>query len=293
VNLSLGGPDTPGADPLERAVDTLSAQSGALFVVAAGNEGERGQQTIASPGSADAALTVGAVDDRDAVAAFSSRGPRVGDHALKPDVTAPGVDITAAAATATGAGPYLAMTGTSMATPHVAGAAALLAQRHPGWTGRRLKAALMNTARPSAGETPFTQGAGRVDVARAVSQQVTASTGSVSGRLRWPRRTPVTRTVTYANTGSRPVTLSLRTSGSRLGGGSAPKGMFTVGRTRVTVPAKGTVRVPVRIAAGRRAATGTYSGVLTARGRNVTVRTAMAAEVSAPQARRAPAWAVA
>jgi subtilisin family serine protease len=96
VNISLGAPDTPEVDPVEQAVQDLTAQYGALFVIAAGNSGA--DRSIDSPGSADAALAVGAVDRTDTLASFSSRGPRVGDAALKPDITAPGVDITAAAA---------------------------------------------------------------------------------------------------------------------------------------------------------------------------------------------------
>ncbi|CAM5716731.1 Subtilisin family serine protease OS=Streptomyces albaduncus OX=68172 GN=FHS32_001060 PE=3 SV=1 [Streptomyces griseoloalbus] len=95
VNMSLGGMDTPETDPLEAAVDKLSAEKGILFAIAAGNEGP---QSIGSPGSADSALTVGAVDDQDKLADFSSTGPRLGDGAVKPDLTAPGVDITAASA---------------------------------------------------------------------------------------------------------------------------------------------------------------------------------------------------
>ena len=97
VNLSLSGGDSPGLDPLEAAINKLSADKGVLFAVAAGNEGEFGAETVGSPGSAEAALTVGAVDDADSLADFSSRGPRVGDGGIKPDVTAPCVDITAAA----------------------------------------------------------------------------------------------------------------------------------------------------------------------------------------------------
>ncbi|GAB3877487.1 hypothetical protein GCM10029964_026670 [Kibdelosporangium lantanae] len=95
VNLSLGAPDEPGIDPLEEAVNELS-KTGTLFVIAAGNSG--GDETVGSPGSADAALTVGAVDRQDNLAPFSSRGPRTGDGAIKPDITAPGVGIVAAKA---------------------------------------------------------------------------------------------------------------------------------------------------------------------------------------------------
>ncbi|HLL35643.1 MAG TPA: S8 family serine peptidase, partial [Streptomyces sp.] len=95
INMSLGGPDSPEIDPLEAAVNKLSAEKGVLFAIAAGNAGP---ESVGSPGTADAALTVGAVDDKDELAGFSSTGPRLGDGAVKPDVTAPGVDITAASA---------------------------------------------------------------------------------------------------------------------------------------------------------------------------------------------------
>lgn len=89
VNMSLGS-DAPsdGSDPMSLALNELSESSDALFVVAAGNSGP-GTGTIGSPGAADAALTVGAVDRDDSLAPFSSRGPRAGDDGVKPDVTAP------------------------------------------------------------------------------------------------------------------------------------------------------------------------------------------------------------
>ncbi|GAB3987587.1 hypothetical protein GCM10029978_106970 [Actinoallomurus acanthiterrae] len=123
VSMSLGGQDFQGADPLEQAVDSLTASTGALFVVAAGNDGLRGDRMLSSPATADAALAVGAVDGSDDLAYFSSRGPRVGDYAVKPDITAPGVDIKAAIPVddAGGEEPYGEISGTSMATPHVAG----------------------------------------------------------------------------------------------------------------------------------------------------------------------------
>ena len=96
VNMSLGGGDTPEIDPLEQAVNELTAQYGTLFVIAAGNSGSPG--TVSSPSTAEAALSVGAVDRDDSLAFFSSKGPRVGDSGLKPEVTAPGVYCRSAAA---------------------------------------------------------------------------------------------------------------------------------------------------------------------------------------------------
>src|SRR5205814_1278310 len=76
--------------------------------------------TVGSPGSADDALTVGAVTKKEELADFSSRGPRIGDSAIKPDITAPGVDITAARGKDGVIGNpgdlYATISGTSMAT---------------------------------------------------------------------------------------------------------------------------------------------------------------------------------
>ncbi|MHC5903601.1 S8 family serine peptidase [Streptomyces sp. S6] len=242
VNMSLGGPDAPGTDPLEEAVGTLSAKYGTLFAVSAGNTGQ--DEAVESPASADAALAVGAVDARDALAEFSSRGPRVGDGAVKPDITAPGSAIVAARSKDSPLEPlddaprYAALSGTSMATPHVAGAAALLAQQHPDWTGARLKEALMGTARPNPALGLFAQGAGRVDVARAVGQGgVTVSPPSLSlGTASWPHDDdrPVTRTLTYRNDGPGDITLDLTTTASA--SGTSPAGSASAPGTFSTAP---------------------------------------------------------
>ncbi|MDG4806084.1 S8 family serine peptidase [Micromonospora sp. WMMD1120] len=251
VNMSLSGWDTPEIDPLEEAVQTLTAQTGALFVLAAGNDGTDG--SVGSPASADAGLAVGAVDRDDELAGFSSRGPRVGDDALKPDITAPGVDIVAARSANGVIGDpvgdrYVAISGTSMATPHVAGSAALLAQQHPGWPADRLKATLMAAAKPHPEQTAYQQGAGRVDVAHAITQQVSTDPVSVSfGRTLWPHTddAPITRTVTWHNDGSAPVTVELSVEGAGPGGKALPAGLFQLGADRLTVPAGGTAATTV------------------------------------------------
>src|SRR5690606_31746218 len=249
VNLSLGGFDTEELDPLEQAVENLTAQFGVLFVIAAGNDGS--DRSINSPGSADSALTVGAVDKSDELAGFSSRGPRI-DGALKPDLTAPGVQIVAANSSTGFLGqpgePYLTLDGTSMATPHVAGAAAILRQQHPDWSPARVKAALMGSAAPHPALSPYAQGAGRLDVARAIDQTVAADPPSVSFDLAvWPHEDddPQTATVTYCNDGPADVTLSLELSTIGPDGGPAPDGFFAVSDTSVTVPAGGTAQVSI------------------------------------------------
>lgn len=286
VNMSLGGGDTPEIDPLEAAVNKLSAEKGVLFAIAAGNEGP---QSIGSPGSADAALTVGAVDDKDKLADFSSTGPRVGDGALKPDVTAPGVDITAASAKGNdiakevGESPagYMSISGTSMATPHVAGAAAILKQQHPEWTYTELKGALTGSTKDGK-YTPFEQGSGRIQVDKAIKQTVIAEPVSLSfGVQQWPHTDdkPDTRQLTYRNLGTQDVTLKLTSTATGPKGKAAPAGFFTLGATTVTVPAGGKASVGLTVDTRLGGtADGAYSAYVVATGGGQTVRTAAAVQ---------------
>lgn len=267
VNLSLGGQDTAGDDPLELAIDRLSASHGTLFVVAAGNDGGYGAETVSSPASADAALAVGAVDDEDALASFSSRGPRVHDAALKPEIVAPGVEITAARSRFSDRGRrgerYVALSGTSMATPHVSGAAAILVQQHPDWTGAQLKAALVGSAKPLVDTGVYEQGAGRVDVGRAIGQTVSAEPATVSiGRMSWPHEDDesVKKTVTYRNAGAGPRQLSLALSV----GESVPDGMFQLSTPSLTVPAHGEATATITVNTALPAAEGAFGAHIVA-----------------------------
>ncbi|WP_405063432.1 S8 family serine peptidase [Kribbella sp. NBC_01505] len=272
INMSLGS-DWPsdGTDVLSQAVNRLTAETGTLFVLSAGNSGGK----LGSPASADAALTVGAVDHDEKLAEFSSRGPRWLDNAIKPDITAPGVDIVAAKAKDSylagqypNIGPdHLQLSGTSMASPHTAGAAAILAQQHPDWKAAELKAALMGTAKANPKLTVFEQGAGRVDVAAVVKSTVHASVGSISnGIVRWPHNDdkPINREVTYSNTGTAPVTLDLSTSVNGPDGKPAPAGMFTVSPASLTIPAGGKATATVTTNTAVPGVDGIYSGVVSA-----------------------------
>lgn len=116
----------------------------------------------------------------DVLADFSSRGPVTGTWQMKPDLVAPGVQIKS-----TIPGGYLALQGTSMASPHVAGAAALLKQLHPNWSMDDLKSVLVNTATPLYKNNntlyhSYEQGAGRLDIDKALEAETTLYPTSLS-----------------------------------------------------------------------------------------------------------------
>ncbi len=122
------------------------------------------------------------------VADFSSRGPVISTWMIKPDVSAPGVNIVSTVPTHDPSNPhgYGAKQGTSMASPHVAGAAALILQANPNWSVADVKAALMNTAEnvinPATGQAyPHnTQGAGSIKVVEAIQTKTLVTPGSHS-----------------------------------------------------------------------------------------------------------------
>ncbi|WP_162907154.1 S8 family peptidase [Allorhizocola rhizosphaerae] len=285
VSMSLGASFGTPADPMAEAVDRLTRQTGTLFVVAAGNSGP-GEDTINSPGTADLALTVGAVDGQDAVAGFSSRGPRQSRAGIKPDLMAPGVGVVSALAPGSLIakrepvvdGHYVALSGTSMATPHVSGAAALLVSQHPDWRAERLKGVLMGSATALDGASVHTQGTGRVDVARAVRQPVFVTPSSVDvGVALWPHGDdqPIDTTLTYHNDGDAPVTLDLS---PRMRGpaGDAPAGMFTVTPAELVVPARGTATARLTSDTRVEAPDGRYEGTVVATGGGTEMRVPVA-----------------
>ena len=148
INLSLGEAEIePGRDLVARALDGAAA-AGVIPVVAAGNDfGEFGNGSLTSPGSSERAITVAAESvSGPVIASFSGAGPTPLSLRMKPDVTAPGVSIVSSVPRRDGL--WTAFSGTSMAAPHVAGAAALLQQRHPTWTVAQVKSALVSTGNP-------------------------------------------------------------------------------------------------------------------------------------------------
>lgn len=198
VNLSVGAAVTESykTDPLtlaaKRAVD-----AGIVVVAAAGNFGtnKRGQLqygAITSPGNAPWVLTVGASSTEgtvtrvdDIIAPYSSRGPSAVDYLAKPDLAAPGTGVVSLADPSSlmyltkaafllkgtlllGNKPYLSLSGTSMATPVVAGSVALMLQANPKLTPNLVKAILQYTAQRYPNYNALTQGAGFINTKGAV-----------------------------------------------------------------------------------------------------------------------------
>ncbi|WP_144300535.1 S8 family peptidase [Stackebrandtia nassauensis] len=271
VNLSLGtGGGSDGRDPLSTAVNRLTLSTGTLFVVAAGNSGCA--PCVGAPGAATNALTVGAADASDAPATFSSRGPRLHDAAIKPEITAPGTDIVAARASGTAMGSpvdddHTSASGTSMATPHVVGSAALLAQAHPDWTWIDLKKALTSTAKDT-DAAAFAEGAGRVDVDRADTADLTGPTPIHFGR----QAGVGTKMFSYTNTTDAPVTVKLKLDLRTYTGKPAADGVATIKDTTLTVPANGSAQAQITVHPFR-ATPGVYAGTVTATAGDATVRT--------------------
>lgn len=279
ANLSLGGPDHGGPDPVKDAVTALTENHGVLVVAAAGNSGQR--EKVSSPASAKVALAVGAVDKSGEIAGFSSRGPGGESEYLKPEITAPGVNISAARSRhAEGSGDYVAHNGTSMAAPHVAGAAALLVRGHPSATPEELKAMLTSSAVPNERLGAHDQGSGRVDVARAARQTVTSGPGVEFGVQNWPHHddTPVSREITYRNPGPVPVVLNLSMTTLGPDGKPSPAGLFRLTTDSVTVPAGGSAAVSVTADTRIHAPDGVHSGRITATAADTRITTPFAVD---------------
>jgi len=171
INMSLGGGGNP-YDVQSVAVNN-AVELGVVCCIAAGNGSDYG--SIESPGTATLAITVGATNNSDAIAPFSSRGPSPSNDLIKPEVVAPGVAINSTVLDNS----FERNSGTSMATPHVAGVCALLKSLHPDWSPAQIKSAIMTTA-VSIGDDVMTQGSGRVDAYAAASTGIFATPAHLS-----------------------------------------------------------------------------------------------------------------
>jgi len=189
------------------------------------------------------------------LAEFSSAGPRSGDSAVRPNVTAPGVSVLSAAVGTGNLGDV--RSGTSMAAPHVAGVAALARQAHPGWSSQEIAASLVNTADPDkVGGYDPTRAGGLIDPVEAVGSSVVAygdssdvngvtvrEAGLSFGYAESATSFEATRKVTLVNKGTEAVQLTASAQPSE----KSRKASISFSQERVTVPAGSSVDVDVTI----------------------------------------------
>lgn len=184
ASMSLGG-RAPIQAVLRQAFDN-AVKMGVIFAIAAGNSGPSAK-TIGTPGDQKDIVSVGATDINDVIASFSSRGPVVayGAEYIKPDISAPGVNITSCwkgSATATNT-----ISGTSMATPHVAGLMALIVNAKPGMKYEQVKKVLESTAVDLGNKGLDTSyGWGRVQADKAVEMVEALSLRDIEKELPFP-----------------------------------------------------------------------------------------------------------
>ncbi|HYA08024.1 MAG TPA: S8 family serine peptidase, partial [Gaiellaceae bacterium] len=291
INLSLGEPEVePSRDIVVKALDD-AADAGVVPVVAAGNDfQDAGRGSVGSPATAPQAISVAASSEggsgpADEIAPFSSGGPTPISLQMKPDVTAPGESILSSIP-----GGWDVWDGTSMATPHVAAAAALLKERHPTWTVEQIKSALESTGDPVHVPGTLTEvastreGGGRIDLPRADNPLIfTDPTGLSFGFLR--RGVTVTRQLATADAGggAAPWTVALSAQ-------STPVGV-TLSASAPTIVAGSSLTVTVATAAD--AAEGEATGFVTlTRGTDVR-RLPFWFRVEAPQLDKDPSTAIA
>ncbi len=235
INLSLGEPEIEPTRDLVVAAINAAADAGVVPAIAAGNEfDDFGHGSVSSPGSAAKAITAAAVTKQLVVASFSSGGPTPLSLEMKPDVSAPGVDIWSSVPGSALRGTWTPFSGTSMASPHVAGGAALLLQRHPDWTVAQIKSAMVLTGKPvrlTSAEAPTTrEGGGVIDLVAANTPAIFASpTDLAFGLVRSGASATRTVELTDAGGGAGVWTVTVLPQGSPVG---------------VTVTAPGTVTVP-------------------------------------------------
>ncbi|WP_083734551.1 S8 family serine peptidase [Actinomadura sp. CNU-125] len=175
---------------------------------------------------------------------------------------------------------YTKLSGTSMAAPHVAGGAALLAAAHPDWKPSRLKAALVGTADPATGGDPYELGAGRLDVGEAARTPVLADQGVVDlGTSAYPGHGELSTKLGWTSSSGKAARLTLDVEVTDRDGRTTD-GAATV-PSHVDVPANGTATAPLTIDASR-LDPGLHTAVVTAKGGGATVQTVATLYVEPP-----------
>jgi minor extracellular serine protease Vpr len=253
-------------------------------------DGARLREALAAAGGR-APVRIGPSADRietgraGVVTSFSSAGPTAFEHNLKPDVSAPGGQILSSTLRRAG-GPFAVFDGTSMAAPHISGAAALLRLRHPAWAPYQVKSALVSTAGPAWADTARTieapvllQGGGVVDLTAADDPGIFSAPASLSfGDLKptsGGARRALLLSVEDAGGGAGMWQLELRPQ-------SAGAGTAVEVPASVTVPAGGALEIAVAARAAAGSPTSDNYGFLVLRRGVVTRRIPYAFFVSQP-----------
>ncbi|MBA3717568.1 MAG: S8 family serine peptidase [Actinobacteria bacterium] len=246
INLSLGEPEIEiTRDIVVKAIDGAAA-AGVVPAIAAGNDFDAfGRGSVGSPGSAPRAITSAAVSKSKVIASFSSGGPTPVSLQMKPDVSAPGVSVLSSIPAREGL--WAEWSGTSMASPHVAGAAALLRQLHPTWTVEQIKSALVLTGTPvytsashSAETTPAREGGGLITLPAADHPLIFAApTGLSFGLLRGSTLAVRSISLTDAGGGAGQWQVAIDQRQGPPGGVTAPSSVQVPGTLDVHVAAAG------------------------------------------------------
>lgn len=257
VNNVGGDPIAMGADGVHFPTipaAMVSQADGAVLKGAAGS-------TITVDGTTKAEIIT---PNADILAGFSSKGPTPYDFRLKPDVTAPGVNVLSSVFVLNEDGSYTPeyafFQGTSMATPHTAGAAALLKSRHPDWSPAEIKSALVNnadrTVTATSGLGPIARGGGRINVERAAQAPVTLDPVSVSfGAWTGGKDATSSMAVAFTNQRASSVTCALSVVIS-----VGPAGLVTLSPSTLTLAAGATATATVALHGGTSLGTGFYWG---------------------------------
>ncbi len=259
VNNVAGDPTAMATDgtpnqPTVPAVMTSLANKAALMTAAAAGA----SATLGSD------ATYRQTTNNDIMAGFSSQGPTDVDFRVKPDVVAPGVNVLSSVPMANcgGAPCFAFFSGTSMATPHLAGVAAVVRQAHPDWSAEQVRSAIVNTAVQGVltayqnGTTPVSDvnivGAGKADLVNAIAAKVALGPVSTSfGPVPSGSGQTLTRSVQVTNLTAGSLSLSLAVSDASGSGAT-----FAVGSSSLTLAAGASASVPVSVTVAKGAAAG-------------------------------------
>jgi subtilisin family serine protease len=264
-------------DPTAMAKDGLGGDDLPAVMIGK-NEGAALRAAAPTTASAVDTFQEFVTSNQDILAGFSSQGPTNADLAIKPDLTSVGVNVLSSI-TCVGKGVgcpgdgsgWAFFSGTSMATPHIAGSAAVLLQLHPGWTPAMVKSALANTSDVIIKDAvtgahdvgPTAQGAGRENLGLAADSTLFLSPASASfGQISGSQNTPTSMTIKLTNPTGSDESFSLSatkftpsTFGSTVPG-AYDAGTLSAGDSRlsfpasVTVPANGSAQLTITVSTG-------------------------------------------